>query len=251
MVDMPARGDAQDAVVQEAETISRPQLESNPLAIIEKHDEAQDNEINPIAEATFQSVAPVADTVPPPTKSPVAVTAETKSTQNVLSHKRNLTRPVVPIIPTKPVASSNHVTSPQSGISEHHLQPTLAPSTIEADISNDTPTDSTSQAAAEKPTETVVPAEKAAPKSWAELLRSKAAASSAAAAASPASGAVTNGIIAPKANSLADAVRLYDVNNESKISFLKPRGLVNTGNMCYMNAVSPRDCFFSTYIHNR
>ena len=24
----------------------------------------------------------------------------------------------------------------------------------------------------------------------------------------------------------------------SKIAFLKPRGLVNTGNMCYMNSVS-------------
>jgi ubiquitin carboxyl-terminal hydrolase 10 len=44
-----------------------------------------------------------------------------------------------------------------------------------------------------------------------------------------------------KANteSLADALRSFSVeSNDSKIAFLKPRGLVNTGNMCYMNSVS-------------
>ncbi|EPE35345.1 Cysteine proteinase [Glarea lozoyensis ATCC 20868] len=43
-----------------------------------------------------------------------------------------------------------------------------------------------------------------------------------------------------KANteSLADALRSFSVeSNDSKIAFLKPRGLVNTGNMCYMNSV--------------
>jgi ubiquitin carboxyl-terminal hydrolase 10 len=46
---------------------------------------------------------------------------------------------------------------------------------------------------------------------------------------------------ANKANteSLADALRSFSVeSNDSKIAFLKPRGLVNTGNMCYMNSVS-------------
>jgi ubiquitin carboxyl-terminal hydrolase 10 len=46
---------------------------------------------------------------------------------------------------------------------------------------------------------------------------------------------------ASKANteSLADALRSFIVeSNDSKIAFLKPRGLVNTGNMCYMNSVS-------------
>ena len=38
--------------------------------------------------------------------------------------------------------------------------------------------------------------------------------------------------------SLAEAVRDYRVGNENKIAFLEPRGLINTGNMCYMNSVS-------------
>ncbi|XP_044717095.1 ubiquitin carboxyl-terminal hydrolase domain-containing protein [Hirsutella rhossiliensis] len=39
------------------------------------------------------------------------------------------------------------------------------------------------------------------------------------------------------ANSLAEAIREYQVGSVDKISFLEPRGLINTGNMCYMNSV--------------
>lgn len=39
------------------------------------------------------------------------------------------------------------------------------------------------------------------------------------------------------ASSLAEALRAYRVNAGQKISFLEPRGLVNPGNMCYMNSV--------------
>ena len=52
-----------------------------------------------------------------------------------------------------------------------------------------------------------------------------------------------------KANteSLAESLRSFSVDaNDSKIAFLKPRGLVNTGNMCYMNSVS---CFFHMVEH--
>ena len=37
---------------------------------------------------------------------------------------------------------------------------------------------------------------------------------------------------------LAGVVRDYRVGSEDSISFLEPRGLINTGNMCYMNSVS-------------
>ncbi|KAH7026276.1 uncharacterized protein B0I36DRAFT_249078 [Microdochium trichocladiopsis] len=39
------------------------------------------------------------------------------------------------------------------------------------------------------------------------------------------------------ATSLAEALRGYRVNGGDKIAFLEPRGLINTGNMCYMNSV--------------
>jgi ubiquitin carboxyl-terminal hydrolase 10 len=44
----------------------------------------------------------------------------------------------------------------------------------------------------------------------------------------------------PSAESLAEALKSFSVaSTESKVAFLKPRGLVNSGNMCYMNSVSP------------
>lgn len=53
--------------------------------------------------------------------------------------------------------------------------------------------------------------------------------------------AQTNGFASIKAGSLADALTSYSVKDcgeTTKVAFLEPRGLVNTGNMCYMNSVS-------------
>lgn len=80
----------------------------------------------------------------------------------------------------------------------------------------------------------VSPPPKPAPKSWAELVRRNAPASSAA----PNGSAVVNGAALPKSASLADALKQYGVQSDAHLSFLEPRGLVNTGNMCYMNSVS-------------
>lgn len=80
------------------------------------------------------------------------------------------------------------------------------------------------------------PAPKPAPKSWADLVRRTTASS--ASAAAPNGATLTNGAPLPKSASLADALKQYSVENDRKLAFLEPRGLVNTGNMCYMNSVS-------------
>jgi ubiquitin carboxyl-terminal hydrolase 10 len=55
---------------------------------------------------------------------------------------------------------------------------------------------------------------------------------------------VGNGLSGPgsfaksNTNSLAEALRVYQVSNSQKLAFLQPRCLINTGNMCYMNSVS-------------
>ena len=74
------------------------------------------------------------------------------------------------------------------------------------------------------------------PKSWADLVRSQAPPPSLGA---PNGAGVVNGASLPKSASLADALRQYGVQNDSRLSFLEPRGLVNAGNMCYMNSVCP------------
>jgi ubiquitin carboxyl-terminal hydrolase 10 len=80
----------------------------------------------------------------------------------------------------------------------------------------------------------------AAPKSWAELLRAKNAPAPAQAPSAP----VSNGVVpaagptVSKSNTLADVLASFSVDSEKKVSFIEPRGLVNTGNLCYMNSVS-------------
>lgn len=84
-----------------------------------------------------------------------------------------------------------------------------------------------------------------APKSWADLVRSvgQAAASGTPQAAQATSGPMpqVNDSSPAKSGSLADALSAYNVkerNENAKTAFLEPRGLVNTGNMCYMNSVN-------------
>jgi ubiquitin carboxyl-terminal hydrolase 10 len=91
----------------------------------------------------------------------------------------------------------------------------------------------TENAPADAPTS---PPKPAAPKSWADLVRSKEAKTASVAQANgtavqPGSQSV------PKSAPLAEALRQHTVTNEN-LSFLEPRGLVNPGNMCYMNSVS-------------
>jgi ubiquitin carboxyl-terminal hydrolase 10 len=82
------------------------------------------------------------------------------------------------------------------------------------------------------------PPPKAAPKSWAELLRSKNAAAAKQAPVVTNGNAVANAGTAPKSNSLADVLASFSVHSDKKVAFLEPRGLVNSGNLCYMNSVS-------------
>jgi ubiquitin carboxyl-terminal hydrolase 10 len=91
--------------------------------------------------------------------------------------------------------------------------------------------DTTSQASS-------IPPRAAAPvvKSWADLVRRNAPPSSAGSATN--GEVVKNGFTASKSASLAEALKQYNVRDDVKLSFLEPRGLVNTGNMCYMNSVS-------------
>lgn len=153
----------------------------------------------------------------------------------VQSRKRSPTKPIVPAIPIKPVVPTLGSTSPKQLKS-----PPVSDAKPEASAPVQSPAaepvtldDQESAAAAPQ-----VPV-RVAPKSWAELLKSKAAAANAAAAAAIVVGSpATDGIVASKPSTLADALSVYSVDNDARVSFLEPRGLVNTGNMCYMNSVS-------------
>lgn len=91
------------------------------------------------------------------------------------------------------------------------------------------------QASAEQTTPKT-PLPKPKPKSWADLVRRDTEAPSPSLAISNGKTAA-NGIQLPKTAPLAEALRQYNVNSDLQHNFLEPRGLVNTGNMCYMNSV--------------
>lgn len=100
--------------------------------------------------------------------------------------------------------------------------------------------DTTKVEAVETPAEPVKPVEEAkpawsAPKSWAALLKPTATATpQPQAKAAPTAPAVKK----TQAETLVDAFVSFDPKaKDTLIPFLEPRGLVNTGNMCYMNSV--------------
>lgn len=75
------------------------------------------------------------------------------------------------------------------------------------------------------------------PKSWADLVRTKAVAAAPVQAAVQVHNGLGGGKIETLSNVLND-MSLIENEPASKINLLEPRGLINTGNMCYMNSVS-------------
>lgn len=77
------------------------------------------------------------------------------------------------------------------------------------------------------------PASKVTPKSWSDLLKS----SSQHATNGKTNGRVVNGIVPHSFTNLGDLLSRYDPNTHATSPLIQPRGLVNKGNMCFMNAI--------------
>ena len=160
--------------------------------------------------------------------------------------------PAVPVIPALPKATPKETKtatgaenfSAESGPAAAGPEQQPDPTAPAAETENGTADVKTSEAAPPAPAWSQ-------PKRWAGLFSKPntgaASTSSAATAAQP----QTNGDAAEgpaavagagsfaKANvsSLAQALQAYRPVSPDKLAFLEPRGLVNTGNMCYMNSV--------------
>ncbi|KAJ5796628.1 uncharacterized protein N7518_005168 [Penicillium psychrosexuale] len=135
--------------------------------------------------------------------------------------------PVIPVVPNVPSTPRRQAKdgSVASGTPKSTAPVTPAP-VVESDKASSTENKTSSPVLA-------------APKSWADLVRSKESAKAASAAAAAAL-AEPHRLPIQKNKSLADVLSKLgeDVTQYSdKIAFLEPRGLVNTGNMCYMNSV--------------
>lgn len=163
--------------------------------------------------------------------------------------------PAVPIIPAVPKGSPKEARLSQTD--KVSVEQKVDSAASDAGNTASTSTLSAGPSATESPSSGPPPASApAAPKLWTGLFSKAAAAAVSAtpgestpgqtgtngtAATNSAAGNTatgTSGFVQSKNNSLAEALRAYRVGNGDKLAFIEPRGLINTGNMCYMNSVS-------------
>ncbi|KAI9701749.1 MAG: hypothetical protein M1820_006377 [Bogoriella megaspora] len=226
---------------------SREQVEDTRIA--ENHEDAQEPTVVPPSElatpATSQAPSE-SDSTQPTTPSSTLPPSSAPRPPAPQTHTRTQTRPVVPIIPATPKipgsSSSHHKGAPSGSQSAAEtVTDVVVTKAIQAESEaavNDSTTPTETGKSQDSTVEPLVASPtRAAPKSWADLVRTKT--STAATSVAPSTnGAVTNGVNAPRTTtSLGEALRGFSVGAERKISFLEPRGLVNTGNMCYMNSI--------------
>ncbi|KAF4119961.1 ubiquitin carboxyl-terminal hydrolase 10 [Geosmithia morbida] len=205
----------------------------------------------PIAEAPEPAAQETAQETPKQTVAPT-VASEKPTVASIPSS----TKPAQPALPLVPVVPKNPKSPTVEKNKEQPAQPVAAPPSESATATNtEAPADQGAQVANPPP-------KPAAPSSWAKLFAKPAGAakvghngtsidgaSANGDGAAPAAGGAVNGPAAgtaasslfpkPNANSTAEAVLAYKVNND-KLSFIEPRGLINTGNMCYMNSVGKK-----------
>ncbi|KAI9790491.1 MAG: hypothetical protein M1833_001930 [Piccolia ochrophora] len=192
------------------------------------------------AEPNVAQLATSSSPTPRPTANPEGSSMLTK----------NVPRPILPAIPLAPTLNQESQAARKK--TEAIPEDSTAPITSVHDEENRTPTPSTvtgsgslpngeaTPAASDQTEKTSPTAPRAAPKSWADLVRSKAPKAVPTNGAEPVNGAQLGNILkTSKAGSLANALSSFSVSKdeERKLSFLEPRGLINTGNMCYMNAI--------------
>ncbi|TKA25981.1 hypothetical protein B0A50_05493 [Salinomyces thailandicus] len=176
------------------------------------------------SESDFTQVSTPATPAPAAASSPESTPTQTharRDTRNAIA---------VPNIPSAPKAKTSSPATEQPGaqVVPADAGPTSTQEGPEAPVA------AADQAAEQQETAKATPS-KPAPKSWADLVRTRAAPGSQAAKANGA--AAGNGMQLPKSASLTEALGQYSVHSDAPLSFLEPRGLVNTGNMCYMNSI--------------
>jgi ubiquitin carboxyl-terminal hydrolase 10 len=141
-------------------------------------------------------------------------------------------RPAVPIIPAVPKSVSRETrAAPEKSVE----------ATIADDVEDTEQKTVESEHVAEEKSEEVTPPTPAPkawsqPKAWGGVFKTGSAVPT---APTDTSRAAVTSFGKTNAESLSEAVKTFSAEaNDAKVAFLEPRGLVNTGNMCYMNSVS-------------
>jgi ubiquitin carboxyl-terminal hydrolase 10 len=143
--------------------------------------------------------------------------------------------PVVPIVPALPKALPREApkTVPDKIVIAAPVEEQVVANTEEVDVKEEA---AATEGSVTDEAKELASAPKAwtTPKLWTGLFNPNAVTST---AASSESGQGSLVPVKSTSESLAEALRSFNAVSDSKVSFLEPRGLVNTGNMCYMNSV--------------
>lgn len=217
-----------------------------------------------VAPSETSSQQPANDPIPATPASPasvqrshVDVPASTPKTTSKAPSRSAV--PAIPVLPALPKSSPKDAKSARA---EKPSTSEAAPEvTTEAVATSVVPTEAAGVSAEAEPTTSEAipePQPRAPPTSWANLFAKSTTGASGKAAgpngsvtaatanghASDGASVATNGAASTlsktNSSSVAEAIQAYHVGESEKISFLEPRGLINTGNMCYMNSVGFR-----------
>lgn len=174
-----------------------------------------------------------------PAHAPVPLPKPTPTQQQSRARRDTRTAIAVPSIPglARPKDASPPSVSQKGAQSQAGEEATLKPEEQRDTIAEE----------ASPVVDSVKPAESkpALKSSWADMVKRNAPKGPPPARGPPKGDVVTNGFHLPKSASLADALKQYTVDSGTHLNFLEPRGLVNTGNMCYMNSVRSPTTLFS------
>lgn len=236
-MELPSRDEASEVVNDDFEV----QSTSLETVIPEKAGAVNNN-----LETPSTSLAPSeADSTQPTTPSSAVVQAALRpQAPPITKSPKHMAVPSLPIIPAIPQVSFTPRTVKQPSISisseavkardlSNGEQNSIAVETAAQSNERDSPRNSESGPISSSP-----PPPKLAPKSWADLVRQSN--NKAKPGAKEKNTTQPNGLTTSTTGSLPEALFSYNVDeadDDTKISFLEPRGLVNTGNMCYMNSV--------------
>lgn len=236
-----------------------PAKNSQALSLPLQQHEASSGQVEETADGELKSTLPASDranaepstidvTVTTPTISNARERSDTATSATPTKGSVTGGRPVHPALPALPKAAAKSSAEKTQGEATNADVPAEAAAT-----------GALNEAATEAPVGDVEdsaqpqianPPPRQPPSSWANLFAKTAAAAAAGrdgasagdvnatGSADNADGGSTS--IFPKSSngSLAEAIRSYSVGRSEKVSFIEPRGLINTGNMCYMNSVS-------------
>lgn len=197
----------------------------------------------PVPAAPSEPQTPTTSAIPSdanstqPTTPSSAAQAVTSRSQSQSRTQTKGSKPAVPLVPVVPIVPQAPSTPRQSTKDDASRSSETPKTSAAADATREANKETVERSDdSEQPKQVSPP--RAVPKSWADLVRSKALPRNAGAPGAAAAG--SGDLMVHKAESLADVLSRLgeDVTQYSdKVAFLEPRGLVNTGNMCYMNSV--------------